>query len=635
MPSQSPEVIQMRQELQESMLGNLGSAESEPAAHLAEEPAPHSRRVRTKSDPAAHLGSGPRIIVADISHPRRLPVPPTWDVLVDTSNVAERSETADIIKHIQRQTGSNPPSFIPARNQFLNPAPTLLSLPPTLGPAEVVHATGSVPRSSSWCDATHRAQVAPNSEENRLMRSPGGFRRQYLHTRADAEGLPSEQRPRAWGSTFLGNQFPSIYLHSVVNEQIAEQRFGLTSFETATFTGVPVHHSRSSAGGGGMSARETAVTIFKGNCGPGILYMPGAFLDGGWVLGIVVILIMAMVSTFCALRLLQCREGNSYSYGDLMEQVSGVKGRVVVSISIVLLQSGICCSYFINFANILQNTIFPSVSINIIILACVLFVGPLALVRKVSKLGPLMLLSSTLMIVGLLTVLALLVRNIFEHDVDIRALNPVNPSRALVFLGTACFCFEGIGLVIPTYDNCAVQDKFGIIYASVIGGIVAIIWAVGMLGYLAFGKLTQTLVLLNFPPGILVTVLQLAFGIAMLLTFPLQLLPGIRILENTILPPSRQGTWDKHIKNAFRLGYAVFLAFVAIAGATSLDNFVSVIGAFCGVPLAFVFPSFVHCKFVAVRGSLSSFVDIGLCIVGLTLAVLVSYHNLMNWGVAS
>lgn len=44
----------------------------------------------------------------------------------------------------------------------------------------------------------------------------------------------------------------------------------------------------------------------------------------------------------------------------------------------------------------------------------------------------------------------------------------------------------------------------------------------------------------------------------------------------------------------FRSLLVICLALIAFLGASHLDNFVSLIGALCGVPLAFIFPAAAH-----------------------------------------
>merc|ERR1719277_1324148 len=105
--------------------------------------------------------------------------------------------------------------------------------------------------------------------------------------------------------------------------------------------------------------------------------------------------------------------------------------------------------------------------------------------------------------------------------------------------------------------------------------------------------------------------------------FPLQLLPAVRIVENLFLQKSRPGTWDKHIKNCFRLFFVFLVANIAVIGSSSLDHFCSLIGAVCGLPLAFIFPAICHRRLVATDGSWAARADVAMVIFGFVLTVVV------------
>merc|ERR1712039_200722 len=118
----------------------------------------------------------------------------------------------------------------------------------------------------------------------------------------------------------------------------------------------------------------------------------------------------------------------------------------------------------------------------------------------------------------------------------------------------------------------------------------------------------------------------------MLTSFPLQILPALHVVEGIFLGPSRPMTWDKHIKNLFRIVFVGLLAGISIAGATSLDHFVSFVGAVCGLPLAFIFPAVCHSKLVAAPGSFAYVIDVAVAIFGFAVTVVIGYHSLATWG---
>ena len=65
----------------------------------------------------------------------------------------------------------------------------------------------------------------------------------------------------------------------------------------------------------------------------------------------------------CCLEVRMQTEGYA-GYGELMSNAMGVWGRRGTNIFIVLLQSGICCTYFIVACTLLQSTVCPKVGLN-------------------------------------------------------------------------------------------------------------------------------------------------------------------------------------------------------------------------------------------------------------------------------
>ena len=157
-------------------------------------------------------------------------------------------------------------------------------------------------------------------------------------------------------------------------------------------------------------------------------------------------------------------------------------------------------------------------------------------------------------------------------------------------------------------------------------GTLAVVCSIGLLGYMAFGDDVAALILLNFPKCIAVSLVRFAFMVQVWCSFPLQFLPGTRLLETFFFTPvSDPPLMRKAAKTAFRALVVVLLAGISVLGASKLDNFVSLIGALCGVPLAFIFPAIAHYALVKECRCL----DIVLVVFGVTLTILVTGVNIM------
>jgi proton-coupled amino acid transporter len=68
-----------------------------------------------------------------------------------------------------------------------------------------------------------------------------------------------------------------------------------------------------------------------------------------------------------------------------------------------------------------------------------------------------------------------------------------------LLIGTAVFAFEGIGLVIPITESMREPQKFPRALTGVMFTISILFAGAGVLGYAAYGKDIQTVVIVNLP----------------------------------------------------------------------------------------------------------------------------------------
>jgi len=428
----------------------------------------------------------------------------------------------------------------------------------------------------------------------------------------------ADERPPAWSTSLQSSISGSMRLY--------EQAFGMAMLDE---DGRPLLDERQSVAGG-LGNVAVAATLFKANLGTNILYMPHAFNQGGYVVGLAFLVSLAFLSVICVARLTQCKTGSKESYGDIMERATGATGRGAVNFCIVLLQVGTCCCYLVNVANMVGESFLPHVDRRILILVQGVVVAPLVLIRNVAKLSPITVFGGVMTILGIALTFGAIGARLGSDGVS--DVEPFRPQGLLVCLGIACFTFEGIGLAIPVFESARHPHKFVAVYSMTITGILVLIVGMSGLGYFAFGSATDTLVLINLDKGVLSDTIRIMFSLVMLLSFPLQMLPAIRIVESLFLQPSRPHTCDKHLKSAFRVFFIALVAGVSIFASTSLANFVSLVGAVCGLPLAFIFPAICHRRLVAVRGSCAAFSDLGFIFFGLLVTLVVGVENCANWG---
>jgi proton-coupled amino acid transporter len=210
--------------------------------------------------------------------------------------------------------------------------------------------------------------------------------------------------------------------------------------------------------------------------------------------------------------------------------------------------------------------------------------------------------------------------------------------------GQCVLCFEGLALTLPLQDACAPrsQEKFLGLFITTIG-CITMFWVVfATMNWFAIGNTVQTVLMLSLPPDDdWIAAVQIAYCIAVVFTFPLQLFPAVTILNRGAV---KVGWFKKRSprdrahpqccmwpENFMRVGVVALLAAISVVEASNMSEVVSLVGSFCFVPLAFVYPPLLHLKLVA-RTPFSKCVDVFLAVCGFCMMVYTSITTLRSWG---
>ncbi|KAL4167355.1 hypothetical protein KRP22_012841 [Phytophthora ramorum] len=368
----------------------------------------------------------------------------------------------------------------------------------------------------------------------------------------------------------------------------------------------------------GATVGKTVFTILKSFIGSGILFLPKGFQNGGMRFSLTALCCSSILSTFCMLRLTECsnvllreRGRTNVSYGLVGEKAFGKVGRVAVNISLVLSQIGFCCSYLIfvekNIGEVIlaafniQSTTASS-SLTLIMLQILLYT-PLSWVRRIEYFALTNLFADLLILFGIVYIISYTVQTLDNAPVGSATWVNFNSTSWDMMLGTAVYCFEGIGLVLPIYD--AMDDDIK-------------------------HKDTQSVVTLNLPSAQISPAtmsVQITYSLALVFTYPLMLYPVVKILEGYLFPHHHQKGYWRWEKNGFRFGLVCLTAAIAYYGKEELDNFVALIGGFCSVPLAFIYPCLFHSQLVN-EGRILNNIVIG---VGMFTMFFATYQAVSTW----
>lgn len=498
---------------------------------------------------------------------------------------------------------------------------------------------GNSNRHNKRSKSFHVSRPEPESEIEDIsnIKVPGGFRRDFIRRAAgDAEtssqspsqvndgagDVPGPTRqnrpPKMLTNNFL--EFLTIYGH-FAGEELEEddevlepdeyfssdawddqgRRDGEPGEESPLLTpktpGGRKRKHKERGGSGNNSNVGALLLLLKSFVGTGVLFLPRAFLNGGMLFSALVLITVSTLSFHCFVLLVNTRKKVDGSFGDIGGVLYGKWMRTLILSSIVLSQIGFVSAYIVFISENLQGFILAVskcrtfIDIKWMVLMQLVIFLPLSLIRDISKLGFTALVADVFILLGVIYLYyADIVTIVAQHGVaDIKAFNPASWT---LFIGTAIFTFEGVGLIIPIQESMKKPNSFLSVLGIVMVIITILFLSTGALSYSAFGSATKTVVILNFPQDDkFVNAVQFLYSLAILLSTPLQLFPAIRIMENELFTRSgKYNRWIKWKKNVFRFVLVMFCAMVAWVGAGDLDKFVALVGSFACVPLVYVYP---------------------------------------------
>lgn len=476
---------------------------------------------------------------------------------------------------------------------------------------------------------------------------PGGFRRQHLRRRARQR----RQSGLIVATTFvdfldLYGSFAGEALEDTdededesavtdESEEVADERQPLIRRPKADRR----RSSRRLSREGDASTVKTFFTLIKAFIGTGILFLPKAFRNGGILFSSLALISVSLINCFCFRLLLDCRHKYGGGYGELGEAIVGPRFRSLILASIAISQLGFVCSGLIFTAENLFS-FFNAVTkdaghIGVAGIIALQFLPliPLALIRNISKLGPVALVADAFILIGLIYIWYYDIGSLARHGMD-PTVRLFNPSDFPLTLGSAIFTFEGIGLILPIQSSMKKPHHFkGLLY-FVMFLITAIFTSVGALCYATFGENTKIQIISNFPQDSpVVNAVQFLYSLAVLAGEPVQLFPAVRILETSIFGERATGKRSLAIKwkkNGLRtLTIAVCIA-VAVLGASDLDKFVALIGGVACVPLVYIYPAYLHYKGVA-ETTLEKSLNLLTMAIGSIAMVYTSSVTIVQW----
>ncbi|KAF9429543.1 neutral amino acid transporter [Entomortierella beljakovae] len=382
---------------------------------------------------------------------------------------------------------------------------------------------------------------------------------------------------------------------------------------------------------GTVTPLKASLLLGKAFVGTGVLFLPKAFMNGAFV---------AIVCFVAYLMLVKVRLVVRENFQDIGLVLFGKYVRFAVLLSVALSQIGFCCAYLIfvseNIDAVVQTFTkckFDGIEAKFYILIILVILIPLVLIRRMAILSLPSMVANLFIIFGIVY--------LWYYSIHSLAINGAGPNIALfnkddfaLFIGTAVFSFEGIGLVIPITESMAEPEKFPRVLGVTIAVVSLIFMSVGALCYSSFGSNVQTIVILNLPvtSGWTITV-EILYSLAMILSIPLMLSPASKIIEHGIFGTKSGGMSlkVKMQKNVLRTVLICVCAVISlVVGGPNLDKFVSFVGSVACMPLCFIFPAMFHYKACAKTLKAKVF-DVILGIFGFAVMIFTLYITIRSW----
>lgn len=147
----------------------------------------------------------------------------------------------------------------------------------------------------------------------------------------------------------------------------------------------------------------------------------------------------------------------------------------------------------------------------------------------------------------------------------------------------------------------------------------------------SFGNSVQTALTASLPKSVLSTIVQFAYSIAVIFTFPLQAFPALEVVCHTT--ETKVGKNENRAilkRNVLASTIICFLGILAVIAIDYLGNVVSLLGSLVGIPIALVYPPLMHNQLVPSSWT-TRFLNYTLSAVGVIATFMASYTTITSW----
>jgi len=348
---------------------------------------------------------------------------------------------------------------------------------------------------------------------------------------------------------------------------------------------------------GTASAPQVACNIVISFVGAGMLGVPDAFRQAGWLLGSVTLMSVSALNVYAMLLLPQVKRAvlkrhqkTCNSYGAVGRHIMGKHGETFVNCCLGISQAGFATAYIIFIAANLHS--IANVPRAITCFACVPGLALLVQFRDMKHLAPFSLLANCANFTALTAVLLQDRESIINYDPNqhTEPRKAVDWTGLLYVIAITIYSMEGIGLILSLEASCKKPSHFPWLLRGMLTLITLFMVFFGSAGYLAFGDSTVAPITLNLTDHFwAATFVKSALCLGLYLTFPIMMYPIWAIAESMSIRVKE----DPTTRVAFRTSVVVFSTLVAYS-VPDFGKFLSLVGSSLCTILGFVLPCYFH-----------------------------------------
>ncbi|XP_050432497.1 proton-coupled amino acid transporter-like protein CG1139 isoform X1 [Adelges cooleyi] len=363
---------------------------------------------------------------------------------------------------------------------------------------------------------------------------------------------------------------------------------------------------------------DTLIHLLKASLGTGILAMPSAFRNAGYIVGTLGTIIIGILCTYTIHLLVTSsyvlcvkRKVPSLTYpacaaaafeeGPKMTRKFAPYARMITKLFLVLYQIGSSCIYIVfiakNLKSIGDNYLETTGPYTDDRMYMVYIIIPLILICWIRNLKLLSPFSSVANCLSMLS-FGLIFYFIFRDLPSLSSRAPVGTIKSIpLFFGTVLFAMEAIGMVLPLENEMKNPKKFGSVFGVLNGAMLPITLLytfVGFFGYLKYGEATTGSITLDLPAGeLLAQVVKLLLSISIYICYALSNYVAFDIMWKSLetkMEKNENKIWWEY---ALRTSIVMVTFFLAVA-IPNLEHLISLIGAFCLSTVGIALPAIIN-----------------------------------------